>query len=123
MTNAQGSVTGKRVLVVEDDYFIAKALARSLRAGGADVLGPVATVADAMDLIDTEPLDGAVLDINLRDGDLVFPVADALTERAVPFIFASGYSSGAIPERYAGIVRCVKPVEADAFRALFSPAP
>ena len=123
MTGVQATMTGKRVLVVEDDYFIAKGLARSLKALGADVLGPVATVADALELIGAEPLDGAVLDIKLR-GDFIYPVADALTERDVPFIFATGYSSGAIPERYAAIVRCVKPVEPDAFiQALFSPAP
>ena len=123
MTSAQGTVTGKRVLVVEDDYFIAKGLARSLKASGADVLGPVATVADALELVEAEPLDGAVLDINLR-GDLVYPVADALSGRRVPFIFATGYGATAIPERYASIARCEKPVEADAFiRALFIPAP
>ena len=122
MTSAHGPVIGKRVLVVEDDYFIAKGLARSLKASGADVLGPVATVADALELIEAGPLDGAVLDINLRGGDFVYPVADALTERDVPFIFATGYSSKAIPPRYAGIARCEKPVETDAFiQALFSP--
>ena len=121
MTNAQEALTGKRVLVVEDDYFIAKGLARSLKAVGANVLGPVATVADALALIEAGPLDGAVLDINLR-GDFVFPVADVLTERDVPFIFATGYGSKAIPERYASIVRCEKLVEPGAFiRALFTP--
>ena len=114
MTDAQAAATGKRVLVVEDDYFIAKGLARYLKAAGAEVVGPAPTVADALDLIDAERLDGAVLDINLR-GDLVFPVADALTAQGVPFIFASGYGSAAIPERYAAIARCEKPVEPDAF--------
>ena len=117
MTDAQRAVTGKRVLVVEDDYFIAKGLARSLKTSGADVVGPAPTVADALSLIRAEPLDGAVLDINLR-GDLVYPVADALTERGVPFIFATGYGSDAIPERYAAIARCEKPVEPDAFNRL-----
>ena len=123
MTSAQGALTGKRVLVVEDDYFIAKGLARSLKASGADVLGPVATVADALHLVQAGPLDGAVLDINLR-GDLVYPVADALTEQAVPFIFATGYGPKVIPPRYAMITRCEKPVEPDTFiQALFSRAP
>jgi DNA-binding response OmpR family regulator len=120
MTTPRLTIAGKKVLVVEDDYFIAKNLVRHLAASGAEVLGPVPTVAEALALIEAESIDGAVLDINLR-GDLVFPVADALLERGVPFIFATGYGSGSVPERYATIVRCEKPVEPDRFiPALFA---
>lgn len=118
MAKLQG-VTGKRILVVEDEYFIASGLARDLEASGADVLGPVPTVADALRLIEAEPLDGAVLDVKLR-GDLAFPVADSLIEKNVPFIFMTGYGSDFIPERYAAILRCEKPSEPDdLIKALF----
>lgn len=122
MTRLQGAVTGKRILVVEDEYFIADGLSRHLKTSGADVLGPVPTVADALHLIGTEPLNGAILDIKLRD-DLAFPVADALIERNVPFVFATGYGSDVIPERYAGIARCEKPSDPGAFIQLLFGSP
>ena len=122
MTAAHGGMAGKRVLVVEDDYFIAKSLVRNLRAAGAEVIGAAATVADALDLVRAGPLDGAVLDINLQ-GEMAFGVADALVARGVPFVFASGYSADVVPERYQSIVRCEKPIDPDVLvEALFRPA-
>lgn len=113
-------LSDRRVLLVEDDYFIVTDLARSLEADGAEVVGPASTVADALTLLADAPwIDAAVLDINLH-GEMVFPVADALTARGVPFVFATGYDRDVVPPRYAGIVRCEKPVEPAAIaRALF----
>lgn len=106
-------VNGCRFLVVEDEYFLAEDIAQGLKAAGVEVVGPVGEIDDALDLIeDTEQLDGAVLDLNLR-GEMAFPVADALQERNVPFIFATGYDQAAIPERFSGVIRCEKPVKAD----------
>lgn len=122
MTSVQGTATGKRVLVAEDEYFIAKGLARHLKAAGVEVIGPVPTVADAFRMLNIEDVDAAVLDINLR-GDLVFPVADALISRGVPIVFATGYGSDAIPERYAAIARCEKPVEPETFVQILFGAP
>src|SRR3954453_11157705 len=102
-------LTGHRILLVEDEYFIADDMAQSFREHGIEVVGPAASVADALDLIrDTERLDGAVLDINLR-GEMVFPVADALETRNVPFLFATGYDAAIVPARYRHIPRCEKP--------------
>lgn len=116
------AAAGKRVLVAEDEYFIAKGLARHLREMGAEVVGPVPTVAEALQALQGGAVDAAVLDINLR-GDPVYPVADALLARGVPFVFATGYATSAIPERYAAIARCEKPVEPEAFvRILFDAA-
>lgn len=112
MTDAP--LAGKRILVVEDDYLIAKGLVRDLQQAGADVVGPAPTGAQALTLIEAGPLDGAVLDINLR-GEMAYSVADALVERSVPFVIATGYSAEALPARYASIPRCDKPVE---FRAI-----
>ena len=104
---------GRHVLVVEDDFFIADDLVASLEAVGATVVGPVAFVRDALDLIGRgERLDGAVLDINLQ-GEMVFLVADALMERAISFVFATGYDPSIVPARFAGVLICEKPINVD----------
>jgi hypothetical protein len=84
------------------------------------VVGPVASVNGALDLIaETERLDGAVLDVNLQ-GEMAYPIADALVARGVPFVFATGYDEASIPPRYAHIRRCEKPVDpAKIAKALF----
>ena len=115
------TIAGKRVLVAEDEYFIAKSLVDELQEIGADVLGPVATVSDTLALIAAERLDAVVLDINLR-GEMAYPVADALIERKVPFVLATGYSADTLPTRYAGVPRCDKPVEVDKLVAKLFPS-
>ena len=123
MTTEPGAAAGKKVLVAEDDYFIAKGLVRHLAQAGAEVVGPVPTVAGALAALEDGGIDAAVLDINLR-GDPVYPVADALLARGVPFVFATGYAATAIPERYAAVERFEKPVDPEAFVRLFlHPAP
>ena len=109
---AEGQLAGRRILVVEDDFFVADSLALYLRWRGAEVVGPAPTVEAALGLIDGARLDGAVLDVKLR-GNYVYPVADALTARGVRFVFATGYGAEAIPNRYAGAPRGTKPIEAD----------
>ena len=99
----------RRVLLVEDEYFIAVELHSALESRGAEVVGPAATVKDALALVaGAGPLDGAVLDINLR-GEMAYPVADALLTRGIPFVFTTGYDEAVIPSRFTGIVRCEKP--------------
>jgi CheY-like chemotaxis protein len=101
---------GKRVLLVEDEYFIVQDLARDFAAAGAIVIGPAATLPDALRLVASSgPLDGAVLDINLK-GEMVYPLADALMNRGVAFVFSTGYDSEVIPSRFDGIIRCEKPI-------------
>jgi CheY-like chemotaxis protein len=104
------SLRNCRILVAEDEYMLADDLVSSLRDAGAKVLGPVGTVARAADLVAREPrIDGAILDINLS-GDTIFPVADSLIERGIGVVFTTGYDQSAIPDRYADIPRCEKPV-------------
>lgn len=106
------NLAGRRLLVVEDEYFLAADLAARFRAEGASVIGPAASVEDAMNLIEAGgPIDCAVLDLNLQ-GEQAFPVADRLLERSVPFIFTTGYDRSAIPARFSGITHCEKPVDA-----------
>lgn len=99
-----------RVLVVEDEYLLANELAMELADEGAVVLGPVPSVERALALLEDEvPPDGAILDVNLG-GEAVFPLADVLIDRGVPLIFATGYDASALPERFAHVSRCEKPI-------------
>ena len=110
MRTGAGSLKGLRVLVVEDDFTIADLMAEMFEARGAEIVGPVATVKDALALIARdEPIDGAVLDVNLR-GELVFPVADALCRRDVRFVFMTGYDEHFVEPRFAGAPCVQKPV-------------
>jgi CheY-like chemotaxis protein len=105
------SLRGCRILVVEDDYPIAEGLRTDLEDAKATPIGPVGTVEAALELVRRESaIDGAVLDVNLH-GVSVFPVADLLLERGVPFLFATGYDPSMIPARFAGVVLCEKPID------------
>jgi CheY-like chemotaxis protein len=102
-------LTGLMVMVVEDEFFIADEIVTALEASGAQVVGPAGSLQEAMALVaGGTPLDAAILDVNLL-GELVFPVADSLTQKNIPFIFATGYDAEAIPERHRGVVRIEKP--------------
>ena len=101
---------GRRILVVEDDFFLAEDLRQELVSRGAEVLGPVSSVSDALDLLATDaPPAAAVLDVKLGD-KLVYPVADALEQRSIPFLFATAYSQWELPAAYAHVPHCEKPV-------------
>ena len=121
MTGNTSPISGRRVLVVEDDYFIAENLRRGLEERGTVVLGPVPTVGQAQHLLaSAEQIDGAVLDINLGQ-EMIFAVAGELLSRGVPLVFVTGYDRGSIPARYSHVTLCEKPVELEtAIRALFS---
>ena len=107
-------------MVVEDEYMMADDLRRDLERVGAQVVGPVPSVADALKILaQADTLDGAILDVNLR-GEKAYPVADALRERGVPFVLATGYEQWALPEAYKDVPRCDKPVDLrHLVRALF----
>ena len=83
-------LAGRRILVVEDEYLIAMEVKRWLLAAGAEVIGPVPSVDQALDLIEHNDLDAAVLDVNLGDGERVYPVAEKLAALSVPYLFSTG---------------------------------
>ena len=99
---------GIRVLVVEDEFLVATLIEDMLESAGCVVSGPLPRIADALNAVDHESYDAAILDVNLA-GDRVDPVADALAQRNVPFMFVTGYSTGALPSGFAERPRLCKP--------------
>jgi len=106
----QLDLTGARVLLVEDEYYIADDLRRTLRAVGATVVGPAPTLSIAMDLFDEGNFDCAVIDLNLQ-GESALPLADRLIEQRRSFAIATGYGSTAVPDRLKDIPRIEKPFD------------
>src|SRR5262249_50661970 len=99
---------GKRVLIVEDEAFIAADLAMQVEAAGGKVAGTVATVDAALDFIASRELDGATLDITLS-GERSFQVADALAARHIPFVFATALTHRDAPARFRNVPWLEKP--------------
>lgn len=119
-TTNEPDLSGRHILIIEDEHIVAQAMCRMLRAWGATVVGPAATVDSALALVRSGPrIDGVLLDINLR-GVRAFSVADELIERSIPLVFATGYSNPTIPERYRHVGVLQKPFgPEDIARALF----
>ncbi|HVI27296.1 response regulator [Hansschlegelia sp.] len=111
MNTSTPPLKGRRILLVEDDYFLVRGLVNYFEAAGAEIAGPVAGLQPALQIAKTERLDGAVLDIDLK-GECSLPVAATLLERNVPFVFVTGYDATALPEPYSKVRRCQKPAEA-----------
>jgi two-component sensor histidine kinase/CheY-like chemotaxis protein len=105
---APASLKGRKLAVIEDDPLIAFNIASTLEHCGAQVFGPVATVAEALRLIEDSELDGALVDANLR-GKPVSEVAAALTRKGIPFAFVTGYDREALPASFAGASLLKKP--------------
>lgn len=102
-----------RLLVVEDEYFIAQEIADALLAAGYVIVGPCATVPAALALLgDGTACDAAVLDASLRHVSSL-PVADALAERGIPFAVVTGFTADQLPPRLAEAPVLTKPVRGD----------
>ena len=86
---------GLKVLVVEDNLLLAEVTKILLEDSGCQVVGPAGWLERGLELARAEPLDGAILDINLH-GDMSFAIAEVLCARGVPFIFVTGYEDRSI---------------------------
>ena len=106
----EADLTGLRVLVVEDDYYLASDTARALRGAGADVMGPCATEADARAALADRRPDAVVVDINLGPGPS-FKLAETLEDNGIPFVFTTGYDPEVIPAEFESIERLQKPLQ------------
>lgn len=100
----------RRILVVEDNFFIADDVRLALEKAGAEVVGPASTIRDAIDHIGAVRVDAAVLDVNL-EGEMSYPVAQSLSALEIPFIFASGYDDWAVVSEWRHIPRLQKPYD------------
>ncbi|MHC4047679.1 response regulator [Bradyrhizobium sp. 23AC] len=102
---------GRRILVVEDEYFLADDIGKALRALGAEIAGPVGHIEDAVEMLhDGGVLDAAVLDVNIR-AKPVFPVARELRARQVPFVFTTGYERISIEPEFQDVPIWEKPID------------
>jgi DNA-binding response OmpR family regulator len=102
------SLEGVKVLVVEDEYLVASLIEDMLQSAGCVVCGPIPRLAQAVDAASNEACDMAVLDVNLA-GERIYPVADILSRRNVPFVFVTGYGANTLPSEYAACPRINKP--------------
>ena len=106
-----GALSGRSIMIVEDNFFVADELQRDLHNAGAEVIGPFNKVADARDSLagNADGLSAAVLDVNIG-GAKVYPLASELQSAGVPFVFVTGYDARAIPGQFAAVTRLVKPI-------------
>lgn len=123
MNKLTTALEGLRILIVEDDYFIATDLGCRLTDFGAQVVGPIGFIDEAIAFIADHCIDGhcdafdcAVLDVSLH-GQKSYAIADALMARKIPFVFATGYDAEAIDDAYRCYPRCEKPVNESALIA------
>ena len=115
--NGAAILEGKRVLIVEDEFFVAIQIEDALQSFGCETSGPYTTLEVALQASWQEPFDLAVLDISLN-GRTVFPLADALLERGMPFVFLTGYAPSDLPEYYRSLPRLEKPFDPAAIRRM-----
>ncbi|WP_422010179.1 HWE histidine kinase domain-containing protein [Reyranella sp.] len=106
------SLTGRRLLMVEDEVLVGMMAKRIVEDLGATVLGPYGGLADGLAAARSERFDGALLDFNLA-GEFADPLADLLIARGVPFVFITGYQRDSIDRRYANVPILPKPLEAE----------
>ena len=98
-TSSGEDLRGLRVLVVEDEAAISLLLEDMLLDFGCEVIGPAARLATALDTVNRETVDLAILDVNVA-GEPIYPVAEALAQRSVPFVFSTGYGSAGIKDAF-----------------------
>jgi PAS domain S-box-containing protein len=111
-------LSARRIMIVEDEALVAMALEEQLQGLGISVVAVCSNVADALNLIESDPPDAAVLDVNLK-GQLVYPVADRLIEVDVPFVFVTGYGRESVDRRYSAVPILEKPVDGKALQDIF----
>jgi CheY-like chemotaxis protein len=117
ITNQFGDpLAGLRLLLVEDEALVAMELQELISSLGAETVGPFGRVADALEALRHEQVNGGVLDVRL-DGDTTFQIADVLLQAASPIVFISGAISS-IPQRYRQVPRLHKPFDYTEFARL-----
>ncbi|MGN6850501.1 MAG: response regulator [Sphingomicrobium sp.] len=107
-SKAAVQLAGRRILIVEDSPVVGPFTADLLHELGCEVVGPAPNMAAAREMIESEDLDAALMDVHIR-GERVFPLCEALAARGVPFILTSGYADWNMPEKWRDRPRLQKP--------------
>jgi DNA-binding response OmpR family regulator len=105
-----------RILILEDEWLLAELVEDAVREFGFEVVGPVPSVKKAMELVESENITAAILDVSLGGGEKSFSVARALTERRIPFLFVTGYQDADLPVEFGDRTMLCKPVRLEALR-------
>ena len=106
-----GPLSGRRVLVVEDEYFLADDIVQALQALGASIVGPFGELREATAVAEGDmAIDAAIVDINLRS-EMVFSLARVLRVRNVPFVFTTGYDRASIVSEFQDVGLWGKPLD------------
>lgn len=113
---AESPMAETRLLVVEDEYLIRMLLEDMLADLGYTVAAAVGSVAEASELAATGDFEAAILDVNV-DGQEIFPVADILAKRGLPFVFVTGYGEGSLPPNYRNRPSLQKPFQTDRLKS------
>jgi DNA-binding response OmpR family regulator len=109
-TTLRALPAARRVLIVEDEFFVAVQIEAALQSSGYETVGPFTTLELALQASRRERFDVALIDINLG-GTPGYPIADDLLARGVPFLFLTGYSGNDMPEIYRALPRLQKPFD------------
>lgn len=113
MSDPAGKLQGLRVLVVEDEALVSMLLEDMLADHGCEVAGVASRISQALELVGSDlAFDAAILDVNLG-GEPIFPVAEALAAKGAPFVFATGYGAGGLPEHWRSRPTLQKPFSHD----------
>ena len=106
-----GPLAGRRVLVIEDEYFLADDIVQALTALGARVVGPYGDIDEATAVVNRDiAIDAAIMDINLHN-EMVFPLARVLRSRQVPLVFTTGYDRSSIDPDFQDVQLWDKPLD------------
>jgi PAS domain S-box-containing protein len=112
--------TGNRVLLVEDEVLVAMMMRDILTELGFAVVGPFSRLPEAMVAAVHEEIDAGIIDVNLG-GEFIYPVADVLVARQVPFVFVTGYGVESIDRRFGYVPIVKKPVQRQTLQRIFIP--
>ncbi len=115
----ESSKTLPRILVVEDEYLIRMLLEDMLAELGYEVAAAVGTIAEASDVAATADINAAVLDVNL-DGQEIYPVAEILAKRGLPFVFVTGYGENSLTEPFRDRPALQKPFQIEQLRTVLA---
>jgi CheY-like chemotaxis protein len=110
--------TGNRIFLVEDEILVAMMMRDILTDLGFTVVGPYTRLSEAMMAAVHDKIDAAIVDVNL-DGQMVYPLADVLVARKIPFVFVTGYGVESIDGRFGYVPVIKKPVQRKALEGIF----